>query len=48
MGIDPGAPFHFEDEGRAIPMLTAMIRHETGEQPYPSELIREGWLERST
>jgi hypothetical protein len=48
MGIDPGAPFHFEDEGRAIPMLTAIIHHENGEQPYPSELIREGWLERST
>jgi hypothetical protein len=48
MGIDPGAPFHFEDEGRAIPMLTAIVRHENGEQPYPSELIREGWLERST
>jgi hypothetical protein len=48
MGIDSTSPFHFEDESRALPMLRAIILQENGEQPYPAELIQQGWLERWT
>lgn len=42
VGIAYDAPIDFKSQPTMIRLITAMIEHENGQQPYPREVIAEG------
>jgi hypothetical protein len=42
VGVSPAAPLNLEDDNTMAKLVTAIIRHENGVQPYPADLILAG------
>lgn len=42
IGVDPDDPIDIHDAETVAALVTAIIRHENGNQPYPQELIEKG------
>lgn len=42
VGVDPDAVVDFDDPRIITPLVTAIIRHENGQQPYDQDLIEDG------
>lgn len=42
IGVKPGDSINLEAPSVLLPLVTAIIRHENGQQPYAEAVIREG------
>ena len=42
VGVSPTEPLNLEDDNTMAKLVTAIIRHENGVQPYPADLILAG------